>query len=159
MLFAAPTISAHTFYTTLTRLDYNAKEKTLEITVEVFTHDVDQILKVSEKKAEKSATEDEKIFAYLKKNFIVRDAAENALSLEWIGTESKVDTTYFYVRISNVESFENFSLQNTIFFESYPEQKNLVVARWSDKKADLMFKPGDKFQMIAVKNSETAAAK
>ena len=157
-MFAAANISAHTFYTTLTRMDYNAKEKTIEITIEIFTHDVDQILKKSEPD-ETAETEDERIFAYLQKNFVVRDAAEKDLNLEWVGTESKVDTTYFYLQISNAASFDDFSLQNSLFFESFPEQKNLVVAHWADKKADLLFKAGDKFQPIAEKKIDAAGEK
>jgi len=40
-------------------------------------------------------------------------------------------------------------LKNTLFFESQPEQINLVVCRYEGKKADLMFKVGDKVKEIA----------
>jgi hypothetical protein len=52
------------------------------------------------------------------------------------------------VETAATENLEGFRLKNTLFFESFPEQTNLVVCRYDGKKADLMFKVGDKTKEI-----------
>jgi hypothetical protein len=55
------------------------------------------------------------------------------------------------VQIPLDEDFGDYTLQNTIFFESFPKQANLVVARYSDKKTDLLYKIGDREKQISAK--------
>jgi len=141
----------HVFHTSLTRIDYNAKQKILEISIQLFTHDLVPLL---EKKSgrridlEKTPDIDKLIFSYLNENFVLKDDMGETKKIKWVGKELDVDTTRVYVEISTDKSPEGFNLQNTIFFESFPEQTNLVIARFDDKKADLLFKAGDKFQEI-----------
>jgi predicted RNA-binding protein len=141
----------HVFHTSLTRIDYNAKQKILEISIQLFTHDLVPLL---EKKSgrridlEKTPDIDKLIFSYLNENFVLKDDMGETKKIKWVGKELDVDTTRVYVEISTDKSPEGFNLQNTIFFESFPEQTNLVIARFDEKKADLLFKAGDKFKEI-----------
>jgi hypothetical protein len=43
-LSASPAASAHTFHTSLMRLEYNTKEQNVEISIQVFAHDLETIL-------------------------------------------------------------------------------------------------------------------
>jgi Domain of unknown function (DUF6702) len=142
---------AHRYHTSLTRIDYNEKEKLVEITIQIFTHDLVPVL---EKRAgkeidlEKTADIDKIILEYLSQNFVLKNKKGEAQKLNWVGKELEVDTAYVYVEIPSAESLEGFSLQNTIFFESFAEQTNLVTARFDGKKADLLFVVGDKSKEI-----------
>ena len=141
----------HVFHTSLTRIDYNAKQKILEISIQLFTHDLVPLLEKKSGKRidlEKTPDIDKLIFSYLNENFVLKDDMGETKKIKWVGKELDVDTTRVYVEISTAKSPEGFNLQNTIFFESFPEQTNLVIARFDDKKADLLFKAGDKFQEI-----------
>jgi len=147
----------HTFHTSLTRIDYNAREKLAEISIQVFTHDLVPALERFAKKnvdLEKTPDIDKLILKYLDANFILKDKKGAAKKLVWVGKKQTVDTAYIYVEILMDTDFDGFTLQNTIFFESFPKQVNLVVARYNEKKVDLKFNVGDKEKLITP-NTET----
>lgn len=136
-------------------MDYNAKEKLAEITVQLFTHDLVPALERFTKKnvdLEKTPDLDKIILRYLDANFVLKNKKGETKKLVWIGKEQRVDTIYVYVQIPLDEDFGDYFLQNTIFFESFPKQANLVVARYGEKKADLLYKIGDGEKRISPKN-------
>jgi len=141
----------HTYHTSLTRMNYNQKEKLVEVTIQLFTHDLVPMLEKRTKKQidlEKTPDIDKSIVKYLDENFVLKDKNGEIKKLVWVGKEIKADTVFVYIEIPLLEDFGNYSLQNTLFFESFPEQTNLVIVRFGEKKADLLFKVGDKFKEI-----------
>ncbi len=141
----------HRYHTSLTRMDYKDKEKIIETSMQLFTHDLVPVLEERTKKKidlEKTPDVDRMIFDYLSENFILKDNQGIARKIKWVGKEIDVDTIWVYLEISCEQSPENNRLQNTTFFESFPEQTNLVTMRFDDKKSDLLFKAGDKFKEI-----------
>jgi len=155
-LFTAP-VSAHRFHTSLTRIDYNSEEKLFEISIQLFTHDFVPVLEQKSGKRidlEKTFGVDKFILEYLNENFVLTGKKGEKKNLKWIGKELDVDSVQIYLETSSNENLENYKLKNTIFFESFPEQTNLVVCRYDGKKADLMFKVGDKIKEIKELRSE-----
>ncbi len=141
--------SAHTYHTSLTRIDYNKKNKSLEIEINLFNHDLEKVLENKNKKnieLDKTKDIDNLILKYISKNFIVKDSAGDEKKLVLIGKEVDVDMTSVFIEIDEVENYENLQLQNKIFFESFSEQINLVSLHVEDKKFDLLFKTGDDFK-------------
>ncbi len=144
-------LNSHRYHTSLTRMDYNAKEKIIETSIQLFTHDLVPLLEEKTKKRidlEKTPDIDKLIFDYLSENFILKDNKGETKKIKWVGKELDVDTARVYVEIFSDKSPDGFNLQNTLFFENFPEQTNLVIARFDEKKADLLFKVGDKFKEI-----------
>ena len=148
----APTpAAAHRFHTSLTRMDFNSETKSLEISIQLFTHD---IIEVFEKRRRKKNDIQEKeeidklIFEYLKENFVLKSKDGQSAKMKWVGKEVKVDLTWVFLEIPLPENLEEAKLQNTIFFETYQEQTNHVIYRFEQKKTDLLFKIGDKFRAI-----------
>jgi hypothetical protein len=132
-------------------MDYNEKEKLVEISLQLFTHDLVPLLEQNAKKRidlEKTPEADKLILNYLNENFVLKNKNGEAQTLRWVGKEIEVDVVRVYVEIASTESLAGANLQNTLFFESFPEQTNLVIARFDGKKADLMFRVGDKFKEI-----------
>ncbi|MGI8757602.1 MAG: DUF6702 family protein [Acidimicrobiales bacterium] len=147
--------AAHTYHTSLTRIDYDEKEKLAEISIQMFPHDLVPILEKRTKKnidLGKKINIDDIILKYLDENFILKDKQGEIKKLVWVGKEIQADTIFVYVEIPLENDFEGFNLQNTLFFESFPEQTNLVIARYNQKKADLLYKVGDKFKEIKAAN-------
>jgi hypothetical protein len=152
--FSVFTFAAHRYHTSLTRMDYNASEKLVEITIQLFTHDLVPVLEKRTKKTidlEKTSDTDKILLEYLSENFVLKNKKGEAQKLNWVGKEIETDTAYVYVEIPFAETPEGATLQNTIFFESFVEQTNLVNARFEGKKADLLFVAGDKFKEISGK--------
>ena len=146
-----PSVKAHRYHTSLTRMDYNEKEKLVEISIQLFTHDLVPVLEQKAKKRvdlEKTPEVDKLITGYLNENFVFKNKNGELQTLKWVGKELEVDAIWVYVEIPSQEDLAGANLQNTLFFESFPEQTNLVIARFGGKKADLLFKVGDKFKEI-----------
>ena len=140
---------AHTYHTSLTRMDYNAKDKNIEISIQLFIHDALPLLERRLKKRvdiEKTAEVDAELFKYLSETFVFQNKKGEVQKLKWVGKEFENDVLYVYVDISFEEAPDGTKLQNTIFFESYTEQTNLVIAHFGEKKIDLLYKAGDKFK-------------
>jgi len=148
--FATP-YGAHRFHVSLTRIDYSIDQKLFEISIQLFTHDLVPLLEQKSGKQidlEKTPDVDKLILDYLKENFVLMNKNREIKNLKWVGKEFDVDSVWIYVETLSTESLEGYSLQNTIFFESFPEQTNLVTARFEGKKADLMYKVGDRDKEI-----------
>jgi hypothetical protein len=144
-------LGSHRFHTSLTRIDYDAKQKLFEITIQVFSHDLVSVIKGKNDKSidlEKTPDIDKLIFDYLNANFILTTAKGETKILRWIGKEFDADSMRIYLETDSTENPEGYKLKNIIFFESYPKQTNLVVCRYDGKKADLIFKVGDKDKEI-----------
>jgi hypothetical protein len=140
---------AHTYHTSLARMDYNEKDKNIEISIQLFIHDAVPMFERRLKKRvdiAKTPEVDGELFKYLSENFVLQNSKGETQKLNWVGKEFENDVVYVYVEIPFAESFEGTKLQNTIFFESFPEQTNLVIAHFGEKKIDLLYKSGDKFK-------------
>ncbi len=137
----------HTFHTSLTRMDYNAKDKTVEISIQLFTHDLTTVLEKQNKKRielEETGDIDSLILKYLEPNFILKDKDGNVQKIKFVGKEIQAETTYIYLEIPVKENVEGYNFANTIFFETFEKQVNLAVIHFAEnRKADLYFKVGD----------------
>jgi hypothetical protein len=137
--------AAHTFHTSLTRMDYNADEKIVEITIQVFAHDLETAI---EKRAgkrvnlEKSPDATKFILDYLNERFALKNKNGETQKLAWVGKEQSADSVWLYVEAKSPEGLENASLENRLFFELHKDQVNLVTCRDAGKKQDFAFKPG-----------------
>ncbi len=149
-VLTAATVAAHNYHTSLARMDYNAEKKLFEVSVQLFTHDLQPVLEKRLKKRvdlEKTPGIDREIEKYLSERFVMRDRAGERAAIQWAGREFEHDTVYVYFEMPlEPEKLSGSSLENTIFFESFAEQTNLVVVRYGDKKVDLLYKAGDRFK-------------
>ena len=145
-------LKRHTFHTSLTRIDYNAKDKIFEISIQLFAHDLAPLLEKRNGgkriELEKSTETDKKILDYLNENFVLSDKNGAAKTLRWIGKEADVDTIMIYLEADATETLAGYKLKNTLFFADFPEQSNIVVCRYDGVKADLLFKVGDNSKEI-----------
>jgi hypothetical protein len=153
---SAITTTAHRFHTSLTRMDYNAGEKSVEITIQLFTHDLQVALERKEKKSinfEKTPKIDEVILKYLDERFVLKNKSGEVKRLHWVGMEIETDSLWLYVETAMPESINGATLENRIFQEIFGDQINLVTARFEDKKIDLVFQVNDKVKEIDVSSN------
>jgi hypothetical protein len=139
-------VGAHTFHTSLARIDYNAETKTAEISIQVFAHDLETALERARGKRvnlEKTPDIEKIIVKYLGERFVLKNKNGEVKKLTFVGKEQSADAVWLYVETAMPESLENASLDNRLFFELHNDQVNLVTARGDGKKQDFVFKPGD----------------
>lgn len=156
-------VEAHRFHTSFTRMDYNAEQKLVEMTIQVFAHDLEAALARQEGKRvdlETTAKVDEAIIKYLSNRFVLKNGKGEQKKLRWVGMEQKTDAVWLYIEIEMPEGLEDATLENRIFQEMLNDQVNLVTCHHNKKKYDLVFKPGDKTQkLLTEKEIATAPAK
>ena len=149
----------HNYHTSLTRIDYNAENKIAEITIQLFTHDLVPVLAKFSGRAidlERTPEIDKLIFDYLTGTFVLKDKTGKPQPLTWVGKELESQRMFVHVQIPMPDGLQSATLQNTIFFEKFPKQTNLVISRFEKKKCDLLFVPGDGFKELTFKASSTA---
>jgi hypothetical protein len=122
---------AHPFYLSVTEIFHNPQDRSLEITLRVFTDDLELALRQLQEgpvllSGERSTPgADALIIVYLGKK-ISFQADSTYLSWNYVGKEVEPDVTYIYLEINNIENLRSFKAENRLFFELYESQRNLL---------------------------------
>ncbi|HEX8000187.1 MAG TPA: DUF6702 family protein [Pyrinomonadaceae bacterium] len=155
----APRTAAHTFHTSLMSIEYNHREQLVEISVQVFSHDLENILtRRNRRNVRLGKTPDAEAltFDYLQQAINIKNAAGEAKALSWVGMETKSNAVWLYVEAKMPEGLDGAQLRNRIFFDLLDDQVNLVHLKDEDKKSDLVFKPGDNFKPLWANEKKAA---
>jgi len=143
--------AAHKFHTSFTEADYNAAERSLQITLRTFPDDLENVLgrrnrkpvRLDQKKEAESL-----LVAYLQETFQLKNAKGEAVKLSWVGMDAGVDSAWLYFEAYMPEGCAGATLRNQFMFDLYDDQINLVNVKQDDKKHALTFKNGDSFQPL-----------
>ena len=152
------TASAHTFHTSLMQMEYNARSRCVEIAVQVFTHDLENVLTRrrggrGRVRLDKTPDAAKLALAYLNEAFTLRNRQGEVKTFKWVGMEQSAEAVWLYVEAAMPEGLAGASVRNRIFFDLLDDQVNRVHVKFDGRKTDLVFKPGDDFKPITVKAS------
>ena len=118
----------HTYYFSLTQVVQNDANNSLEITMRLFTDDIEkalqdngELLRMGDPR--QRADLDLLFEDYLRDKFEIK-TNEQALLYSYIGLEVENDITYAYLEASNFNSFSVIEFRNEFLMELYPEQLN-----------------------------------
>ena len=120
-------ISAHQFFISTTEIQFKPEEQRAEITIQVFTHDIDLLLENANFKTIDLGTDKESdaidIFLanYLSDNFIIQE-----YRWSYLGKEVGDDYTAFFLEIENFSLSPKISILNSLFMDLYTKQRNIV---------------------------------
>lgn len=146
-VFFLSTGFAHKFYVSMTDIHYNAKKQSLEISVKVFTDDLETAIQSSEDDKlwigdKKEAPQvDSLIETYFRKKFQVSVNGE-AAKFDFLGKESETDVVWCYLEIKDVAKLESLDVSNRVFMHLFDEQKNLVHIYAGDAEESLLLTKG-----------------
>ena len=121
-------VFSHQFFLTTTEVRLSDNQKSLEITIQTFTHDVEALLKKANFNLANlgSEREDDKIddfiIDYLSDNFIIQDHY-----WRYLGKKIDGDFTLFFLEIDKFDSQSTVAVFNTIFMDMYSKQKNILM--------------------------------
>ncbi|MCY2688507.1 DUF6702 family protein [Salinimicrobium sp. TH3] len=123
--------AAHKFYVSATDIEYNEKQKSLQIISHVFTDDMEKLLqarysdKLALVKGDEHPGADAYIQKYFKDKFRVSVNGKDR-SINYIGKEYDKDQLLVYLEIEVVEPIKKIRVENGILTDLFPEQKNVV---------------------------------
>lgn len=139
-----PKPAVHDFHTSLTEINYNPKTKSLEMTIRVFTDDLELALTtINNGKAVKIKPEDFSTDAltlkYLRKHLAFVSPNKDVVAYDFIGKEVELDATWLYVEVPAATNFQGYSIFNSIMTELFDDQTNLLNLIYPDKKKSFVF--------------------
>ena len=131
LVFVLTSFSKHEEYYSLTNIQYKENEKTLQITMRLFTEDFELALKNFYGKNFELNTDreiaqaNELIENYIKQKFNLT-IDDKMLNYNWIGKEFEKDSIYLYFEIQNIDTFKTVEIKNTCMLETFPSQENIM---------------------------------
>ena len=153
----------HDFHVTHTNFHYNDESKSMEITIKVAIEDLEKSIenRYFEKIDDLLDTQEKKnieklIVEYFRKNLIL-SADKNKQEYQWVGKESSnnLHDIYLYFEIPNYdknENVESITIKNTLFFDLYSYQTNIVLIELVNRKYNLTFTIDNDIQTIFMNN-------
>jgi hypothetical protein len=134
----------HEFYVSLCKIDHNAETSALEITMRIFTDDLENGITGSQDfyglgTIDEPADSDSLIFSYILENFKV-NLDGNCMKLNYIGKEVEVDVTWIYIEIEEVEFIGRIEVSNHMLTELFEGQVNVVNVNYTGKTLGLLLK-------------------
>jgi len=138
---------AHPIYVSVTEIDHNAKEKTLEVSCKIFTEDLEETLKKIYKtrvdliNVTDRAGMDKLISDYVQKHLRISVDGRQA-NLKYLGFELIEEGIYSYYEVSGVPSVKKIDIQNNLLYEFFSEQMGLMhVTVNGERKSTKLLNP------------------
>ena len=133
--------SKHEFHISKCLIEYNEKEKALQLTLHLFIDDLEEALRqqgadelfiCTDKESEKA---EDYIYKYLQNNLAI-DLEDQSLTYNFIGKEISEDlvAVWCYLEIENIERFNKIHVKNNILLEVFEDQKNIISVIGPDRK-------------------------
>jgi hypothetical protein len=141
----------HAFHTSLAQVCYNAKTQVLEVSLRVFTDDLEEALSKEANRTirlDASNQHDPLVASYVKKQFGLLDQHGRKKAMTWVGKELEADATWIYLEIPLTENLGGLRLQHALLMDLFEDQTNLVNLTYFSAKKTYLFKSGQTTQTL-----------
>lgn len=145
-------ISRHEFHASVTQMQYNPAERAFEISIRVFTDDLERGLstmsgtKVSLEKGKQNAL----IEKYVRTHFTCMNAQKQPKAFQYIGYETEADAQWIYLEMPYAEAFSGGTMRQTILTELFDDQVNMVNIKYQNQKKTFVFRKNQTVQEISL---------
>jgi len=147
----------HKFYVSVTEIEYNNKEQSLQIISRIFVDDLEKLLQkryeesihLSKKGESKIATD--YIKKYLDKKLEI-ELDGKFYKWNYVGKEYENDILVFYLEIPDVPEFKEIVVKNSILIDMFSEQKNLVHVKYKGETKSLILTNGKDEDLLIFRN-------
>ncbi len=148
LLPAAP--ARHPIFVSVTEIEHNAKDKTLEISCKLFTDDFEKILRQvyrtgvdliepKDKNAMNRLVSD-----YVQKHFSVK-VNEQPVALQFLGFERQEEAIYSYWQANNITAVKKVNVTDNLLYDYKKEQISIIhVIVGGERKSTKLNNPDDK---------------
>ncbi|MES2516566.1 MAG: DUF6702 family protein [Bacteroidota bacterium] len=132
----------HDFHTSITEMRYNAKEKAYEVSLRVFSDDLEKALAAIHQNQKIVLSNIDKndafVEQYVRKHFVITNPKNQKRNYQYIGKEKEGEAIWIYLEISANEPINGSKLQNDILLDFFEDQTNIVnIFIQNDKKSYL----------------------
>lgn len=121
----------HPFYLSVSDLKYNAREKTMQAAVKLFTNDLEEALKKIYAKpvdlinGKDKQTINKLLADYIQKHFVLK-VDSKAINFDLIGFEREEEAVWVYIEFKNCPPPKKVEIENSLLYDFIPSQINIV---------------------------------
>ncbi|MFT5667408.1 MAG: putative adenine nucleotide alpha hydrolase (AANH) superfamily ATPase [Vicingaceae bacterium] len=124
-------VKAHKFYMSITDMEYNPDNKSLQIVMKLFTDDIEKVLEKenyvriilgAEKEHPKT---DEYLYKYIGTHFFI-EQSKGSKQISFVGKEVDKDYTWVYLEVKNFKVKDETLISNSMLLDYFSEQTNKV---------------------------------
>jgi hypothetical protein len=143
---------AHPVHTSVTQMQFNAAEKTFEVSLRVFTDDLEEALAKENNNQRVRLTDKDTngplVERYIRKHFGLTNANRQRKPYRYIGKEQEVDATWIYIEVPYTEPVQGSTLQQSLLMDQFDDQINLVNVTYLNEKKTFLFKKSTTQQVV-----------
>lgn len=136
----------HDFHTSLAEIEYNTNSKSFEVSLRVFTDDLEQALSqkndLENLSLDKTKKYNHLIEAYIKHNFYLIDPKNQQLPISFLGKELDDDVTWVYFEMPFRKYKPGYKMRNSILTELFDDQVNFINLKYKGQKESYLLKRG-----------------
>lgn len=146
LLITIPLVSftLHKYYLSYTKINYAKDSKSLQITMKIFTDDLENALN-KEFKIDSKLNSDKEINSldkhlseYIKDKFSV-EVNNKKKNYTFLGKEYKNDETNIYLEIENIKNLKTITVTNKMLMEMFSDQQNIIKIKINNFKKSFIF--------------------
>ncbi len=153
-LFAA--FRLHDFHTSLTQMQFDPKTQTVEISIRLFTDDLETAL--THENGGKpiqfggQTRPDQLLERYVRRHFVMADAQRKPRPYTYVGYEQEADAQWVYIEMpaSGADPFKNIVIKQDILMDLFSDQVNLVNIQYKQQKKTVVFRNNQPVQAVSL---------
>lgn len=142
----------HEYHVSVTRMRYEASQKTLEVSVRTFTDDLEKGLSLSNDNRRFELRNDDQnnpyVERYLRKHFAMAGPDRHIRAFRYIGKEEEADATWLYLEVPFSGTPEGWVMRHDMLMDTFDDQVNMVNVKWGDDRKTYLFKKGQSVQAL-----------
>lgn len=128
----------HDFHNSLTEMRFNAKTRTFEVEIKLFTDDLEAALSFhnAQKKFKitDNDTNDKPIEAYVRKHFKLLNTKGKPYDYSYVGKQNELDATWIFVEIPFRDPPKGCRVQQSALTDMFPDQQNILNFNFGPEK-------------------------
>jgi len=151
IFFSASAGMKHPLHVSTTEINFNARDKTLEISCRIFSDDFEAILaKLYKQKTDLSNTNlkaamDELVKKYLL-NHLQLKANGKTVAMNYVGFEIDHEATNIYLEVEKITAVKSVEVNDTILYDMFDDQMSIVhIVKGNTRKSTKILYPEKKF--------------
>ncbi|WP_299251164.1 DUF6702 family protein [uncultured Lacinutrix sp.] len=146
LIMSLASASAHKYYVSITKIEYVKEQQSVQIITRIFIDDFERLLKerFDDKIVLDVNADETQIDSYIKKYLLSRlkiDINGKQSIINFIGKEYDGDVVQCYLEIEKVESIKSFSIENSVLYDLFSDQKNIVRTHINGKDKSFILIP------------------
>lgn len=149
-----PATATHPIFVSVTEIEHNAKDKTLEISCKIFTDDFEKTLRQNYKTyvdllhpKDKTAMNN-LVSDYVQKHLQLKVDGKN-VALQYIGYEQQEEGIVSFYQVNNIAAIKKLDITDNILFDYKKEQISIIhVTVNGNRNSSKLVNPEDKVSFV-----------